>query len=528
MTASKERLHHIAAVLPPAWGHTVGYLHLAVQMLAVDPTLVVTIVQHISVVPQVEKELSTAVYDKTRLKILGVGSSDYPAVVGPADLAGMMSEIGASWLQLVEEYFASERKSEWPRPHALHFDMIPGGATIDATKALLGANSQCKLVMWGPGPAYTMKTLVSELDYASLAAEIHADEAKRRGRSEEQIQIDILAAQNGTDVISSSVMFGDELGLPRMYDYEQNAYGAGSGSAGVQWGVMVCAQKLAREVDAIVVTSSPALEPVGLPYLKEWYRQGNGLGRGGKGQEMFALGLQTHEAYFADGATLKIMDEKVRAFLDSALGEHGSNSVLYISFGSFFFPIVQLPHVEALINTLLSMSFPFVFALGGALARNALPQDLIERVNAGGKGLICQSWVEQRAILQHEAVGWFLTHGGFNSITEALVEGIPLMVWPVGAEQPLNANYFSAEPTPIAFEFLQIRTDKQIGPSLRHPDVEITGAAEDAAKEFTAVFEAARGDKGKRLRSNVRNLSVKMREARRGSALEEVKRLAKY
>jgi hypothetical protein len=38
--------HHIVALLPPAWGHTISYIHAANQMLGMDPTLVITIVQH--------------------------------------------------------------------------------------------------------------------------------------------------------------------------------------------------------------------------------------------------------------------------------------------------------------------------------------------------------------------------------------------------------------------------------------------------------------------------------------------------
>jgi hypothetical protein len=81
---------------------------------------------------------------------------------------------------------------------------------------------------------------------------------------------------------------------------------------------------------------------------------------------------------------------------------------------SLFFPIATPQLIEALVNTLLNLvkPFPFVLALGGKLA--ALPKELIERVNSTGKGLVCDFWVEQRAILQHPAVGWFLTHGGFK------------------------------------------------------------------------------------------------------------------
>lgn len=37
---------HIVAMLLPAWGHTIGYLNAAIQMLSKDSGLVITIVQH--------------------------------------------------------------------------------------------------------------------------------------------------------------------------------------------------------------------------------------------------------------------------------------------------------------------------------------------------------------------------------------------------------------------------------------------------------------------------------------------------
>jgi hypothetical protein len=81
---------------------------------------------------------------------------------------------------------------------------------------------------------------------------------------------------------------------------------------------------------------------------------------------------------------------------------------------SLFFPVATPQLVEALLDTLLTLEspFPFIFSLGGQMA--SLPADLIHRVNASGKQLICDFWVEQRALLQHGAVGWFLTHGGFK------------------------------------------------------------------------------------------------------------------
>jgi hypothetical protein len=43
-----------------------------------------------------------------------------------------------------------------------------------------------------------------------------------------------------------------------------------------------------------------------------------------------------------------------------------------------------------------------------------------------------------------------------SSVTEAFTQGIPLIIWPVGAEQTVNAAMLSAELNPVAIELLQV------------------------------------------------------------------------
>lgn len=44
----------------------------------------------------------------------------------------------------------------------------------------------------------------------------------------------------------------------------------------------------------------------------------------------------------------------------------------------------------------------------------------------------------QVLILDHEAIGGFVTHCGWNSILEGVCGGLPMMTWPVFAEQFYN------------------------------------------------------------------------------------------
>ncbi|KAF7305555.1 hypothetical protein HMN09_00808400 [Mycena chlorophos] len=504
-------LHHIVTLLPPAWGHTVSYLHLALQLLSEDPNLALSIVQHTVIVPRMEAELATCKYDQSRLRIIAVGEKEVP--FGPTAFKEVIAQQLAGWGQNLPGFVSGS--PDWPKPRCMHLDFTLGGLIIEPTKAAMGP--ECKYLLWFTCSSASLKAHFNEYDWVGICEEIYADEGRRAGRTKEEIGTQVAIAWNGSDKLDGRVV--KYFGIPDMYDYERVSQASGPPIA--NWPIFVSGTKVATDGDGYICTSGLFYEPTILPHLREYYKA--------RKQEIFPIGLQTHEKYFAQSPDVApITNEMIKKFLDDAQTKYGTNSALYISFGSLFFPVATPGHIEALIDTLLSLEqpFPFVFAVAGSMA--SLPQETKDRVNNSGKGLICDFWVEQRAILQHPAVGWFLTHGGFNSVTEAILMGVPLIVWPAGAEQPINAAYLSAEPNPVAVELLQIRTGTQVGPSLRYPNVKITGTVEDAVSEFRTVFGDLRASKGEKLRDNIVELGKKAREARKGEALEEVRRLARF
>ncbi|KAF3954199.1 hypothetical protein CMV_020429, partial [Castanea mollissima] len=68
----------------------------------------------------------------------------------------------------------------------------------------------------------------------------------------------------------------------------------------------------------------------------------------------------------------------------------------------------------------------------------------------------------QVEVLAHKAIGGFVSHCGWNSILESLWHGVPIVTWPIYAEQQLNA-YRMVKELGLAVE---LRLDYRIGSNL--------------------------------------------------------------
>ncbi|KAF5731621.1 hydroquinone glucosyltransferase-like [Tripterygium wilfordii] len=133
------------------------------------------------------------------------------------------------------------------------------------------------------------------------------------------------------------------------------------------------------------------------------------------------------------------------------LDDQAQGSVIFVSFGSggrlsteqmnelafglemsehAFLWVVKSPNdesVNAAYFNIRSQNDPFDF----------LPRGFLERTK--GRGLVMPSWAPQIHILSHESTGGFLTHCGWNSVSESIVNGVPMIAWPLFAEQKMNA-----------------------------------------------------------------------------------------
>ncbi|CAL1385239.1 unnamed protein product [Linum trigynum] len=111
-----------------------------------------------------------------------------------------------------------------------------------------------------------------------------------------------------------------------------------------------------------------------------------------------------------------------------------SGSVMYVSFGTQ--ADVSSAQLDELAHGLEMSGVPFVWVVRAGSW--SVPEGLEERIE--GRGLILRKWVDQRYVLGHRAVGGFLSHCGWNSMLESISTGVPILAWPMMAEQPFNAK----------------------------------------------------------------------------------------
>ncbi|XBH74470.1 hypothetical protein VPH35_101414 [Triticum aestivum] len=112
-----------------------------------------------------------------------------------------------------------------------------------------------------------------------------------------------------------------------------------------------------------------------------------------------------------------------------------AGSVVYVSFGTL--TTTSPAEMHQLTRGLALSGVDFVWVIGAAGAApdtsEWMPEGFAELM-----GFIIRGWASQLLILDHPAVGGFLTHCGWNSTLEAVSAGVPMVTWPRYADQLHN------------------------------------------------------------------------------------------
>ncbi|KAF3455339.1 hypothetical protein FNV43_RR05787 [Rhamnella rubrinervis] len=204
------------------------------------------------------------------------------------------------------------------------------------------------------------------------------------------------------------------------------------------------------------------------------------------GKEMDPIGPLVHEPIHNDNDSV---------VLDWLNKKHPS-TVVYASFGSEYFLSKEEMEEMAYGLELSEVSFIWVVRFHGDDFRGkhsigeVLPEGFVKRV--GERGLVVDGWAPQAKILGHPSTGGFVSHCGWSSTLEGMMNGVPIIVMPMQLDQPLNSKLVL-----------------EVGVGMEVPRVNEKLNREKLAQ---VIKEVVKQEEGKEVRRKAKELSQRMRE----------------
>ncbi|CAN6178470.1 unnamed protein product [Urochloa humidicola] len=189
--------------------------------------------------------------------------------------------------------------------------------------------------------------------------------------------------------------------------------------SGPNWD-FVCSSRVAMESSrGIIVNTFYELES---PYIDRWNLE--------IPLKMWPVGPLCLAGEPAVGQAL---DEDLAGWLDSRLAMN--RPVLYVAFGSQ--ADVSRAQLEEIATGLDRSGLDFIWVIRSKWLDQ---EDQLEG-RFGDRGKVVQSFVNQLGVLTHKAIKGFFSHCGWNSVMESISMGVPILAFPMAAEQKMNAKF---------------------------------------------------------------------------------------
>ncbi|XP_020600308.1 UDP-glycosyltransferase 73E1-like [Phalaenopsis equestris] len=196
------------------------------------------------------------------------------------------------------------------------------------------------------------------------------------------------------------------------------------------WSKFVETVQLVEESAAgVVVNSFTELEP----WYFERYREMMGKGKPIWPVGPLSLYNKEIDAKETRGRASSVDTNVLLRWLD----EQENGSVVLVSFGSIARDTMD--QLVELGQGLEATGRPFIWVVKWAEEMQGMNEWLTElEKRVEGRGMVIRGWAPQTVILEHAAVGGFVTHCGWNSTLEAVAAGVVMVTWPHFADQFLN------------------------------------------------------------------------------------------
>ncbi|KAJ7108400.1 UDP-Glycosyltransferase/glycogen phosphorylase [Mycena crocata] len=483
MSADPTKIQHLMCVPMPAYGH-IRPICALIGRFAADPNVVITLL------------LSPNWVEQAKIDIINQFPSDSKALerIRVVSFFSSTAKDVPSLMKAMNEYYpaAYETLSRGnaikcstgaafpavPPPTAIIVDVFAieqlratrsiSGTSVPVFMFIAGSPAMSVLRAFGPESMSGLGDFWENLDA----------EALRTGKSSLELGEATMKHTVGKVIRVP--------GMPPMYDYEtypQKLPFDAPLTPKLQSGYATL-----MECDGIFIGTTAALEGETLAEFEGWVT-------GTLHKPVYSVGPLLPPGY-GGGATLSITPQynEIQIFLDAMQSKHGDNSVLFISFGTIFWP-TQPEQLEEIVDALTEKKFPFILAHASPFA--VVSESLLDKISASGLGMATK-WSPQQFILSHPATGWFMTHGGHGGVTESLARGVPMICWPFNADQPQAAEHLS-QTLRVAFHLIEVRTGLN-GLQRMYSGRIPQGTREAVGIEMRSVIDQSRGGVGAGMR----------------------------
>ena len=123
--------------------------------------------------------------------------------------------------------------------------------------------------------------------------------------------------------------------------------------------------------------------------------------------------------------TVRPLSGDIKDFISRS--KHG---VIIVSFGSIWSDALPPAIIRRLCETLSEATNRF---------RVSVVWQLNAEASCPNESILILPWIPQNDLLADSRVKLFISHGGFNSVMESVYHAKPLLILPIGADQPANA-----------------------------------------------------------------------------------------
>ncbi|KAI1794170.1 UDP-Glycosyltransferase/glycogen phosphorylase [Ganoderma leucocontextum] len=488
MTSNK----HIIAVPVQMWGHTRALCTLVPRMVklrSVNVTLFTSAGTYDRVKAEVSRDIAPGEeHVLSRIRIIALEGQGH----NPMDLSALVSSFQKAWTKIINDEpltclkTGTQYEPIWGQPCAAIIDLFAIGAFEHAREH---NPHGIKLISWYASSMLSFFTIF-ERDLLPTAEA----EAARTGKPFDVVASELLMQAKGELVKIPC--------LPTVYDYELRPQEL-TMPPEFAGRVLIRVPSVLKRTDAVVTFDAADFYPENTVTVKKWFAETS--------RKVCYAGplIPSGEQAAAAEQRGSQNGDSIIGFLDRHAASHGEKSVIYITFGSVFWP-KDPAKVWAVLDVIMEKKIPFVMSHASPMPWAVIPEDMKNKIAAYGDAIV-SSWVPQQQVLDHPAVGWCISHGGQNGTLETIMAGIPLILWPIAAEQPMNAIHLT-DHLDVAYELVEVRNGSGLGPIYRNGK-NPTGTIDAVKAEMRDVLDRAFGKDGGKKRDSMRALQKTLRAA---------------